>query len=382
MLSALDFKKNRIFTFLIFIFILFNLYACSEDYYPNKGSCSYVPLTSGGIPPRYFYNVSFKTKNDEELFQGTTSVLAETHRIKRISVENIEDTFYIFNPKEHHPRPSYEGFKNELLNNGYLFIGWEDSEGNLIDELNPLVIDFDECYENPIVLYARTREVSLFYRIIRGTAISDELANLTFNQDIDGVFEYFEYLNQREYTDQFDWIPNRIFHLMRVMVVPRDRNLDWYDVDKEQLEKALFFLNPIIDSYDSSYFVFMRELIHSEYVWDRIRIYRDRIQFDHQFTINATRNQSGGISFTLYRDLVQDHYRLEIRSYTGSSCSPSLSNCQTYRGPNAYLITWRSSDKELVNPRLWSTGEQKRRLRLMLEEINLMFLSANMETLD
>ena len=380
MLSTFEFKKNRIFTFLIFIFILFNLYACTEDYYPDKGSCHHVPLTSG-IPPRYFYRVSFKTKNDEELFKASTSVYAETHRIKRISVENIEDTFDISFNKDW-SRPSYEGFKNELLNNGYLFIGWEDSEGNLIDELNPLVIDFDECYENPIVLYARTQEVSLFYRIIRGTAISDELANLTFNQDIDGVFEYFEYLNQREYTDQFDRIRNRIFHLMRVMVVPRDRNLDWYDVDKEQLEKALFFLNPIIDSYDSSYFVFMRELIHSEYVWDRIRIYRNRIEFNQQFTINATRNQSGGISFFLYLDWIQDHYRLEIRSYTGSSCSPSLSNCQTYRGPNAYYITWRSSDKELVNPRLWSTGEQERRLRLMLEEINLMFLTANMETLD
>jgi hypothetical protein len=359
---------KKLFLLVSILFFSFILSACDGVRYrqSNDYHCYARRQPSENVSPVvYNYRVNLYSISGEYITTGISSTTVyhgekvSEKLPKWISLADFRYSGFSFQVKE-----------NELLNQGQLVIGWEDIHGNLVDTTKRFEIDFFSCNKEPINFYLRTEEVTRFYRLITGTGVTAELAEMAYNNDSEGLIRLLEPILSGENgnpleNDILSWeqrsLREVLFTLLKVNLYPLENT--WrVTVEKDELKQVLDIYKEVYEYFDASYFNFLSRFLELDFNWTDIYVYQDRIEFGYAYTISSVQNQRGYFKITLLLDalgelsnspIVDDEsYRLQIDHRSGDRCSPSLSNCQFYsRGSQDRTITWVSNDNEISNPR-------------------------------
>lgn len=352
-------KLIKLTTILI---ITLTLQACSNEKYPETSDkycfARYCISDECNQNTRYFYRINFHSSDGKYIYTQQISRINEKHLNLDLSSGTI-----------------LEMSAAKLLDEGELLIAWRDEKGRRIDQDNPLIVSFVDCYNQQVNLYAESERVSTFYRIINDKWVSHQMAQKAYDNEIDDVISIYDEWIEGLYpelvtSDQLTEILTfSLFTLLRVRLIS-SKSSDtgqWHrnqNIDLSELKVVLNDFEPIYTRYNLNYFVLL-SLIANHDIPDvewRIRLYENQIEFTYRWR-NERINQ--GNSFTLNLDVREEYfgYQLSFIQKFGNSCHPSLSNCQEYRPESSHSRLWNSAS------RITETSFQWGRFSSLIREI-------------
>ncbi len=349
---------KNIIGFIITFILLFLLSSCIEEpelpYYPfiDRYHCFY----QGGY---YHYKLNYDI-GEEEFWTTATYTINKAHEITLIDFDKRTSR------TPHLPFAIYQSsMKDYLLENQRLFIGWEDSSGNLIDSSNPLRFDFEDCYNEPIVVYARTEEVYRFYKIINETLVSEELAIYTYDLDISSIKNWLEQNN-------FTTLELRSIFIVLLQIREKAR-LD--NRESRLINDLLMDLDDLFEYFDDPYFTYIIKLVYRNENWRSFGLSPKNTSVFVSYRLNGADNRNGEDESILISFKTSDDHDLILSTSEGRSeymiprCNPSLSNCKVLTPQNYSSTTWYSSRAPLPRIPLNSNLNQNRDRIAIWEDI-------------
>jgi hypothetical protein len=342
---------------IILMNLLFLISSCVRQseppYYPftDRYHCFY----QGGY---YHYKLNYDI-GDEEFWTTATYTINKAHEITLID----------FDKRTTRTNPALaihlSFMKDYLLENQRLFIGWEDSSGNLIDSSNPLRFDFDDCYNEPIVVYARTEEVYRFYKIINETLVSEELAIYTYDLDISSI---------KNLLEQNDFTTLELRSIFIVLLQIREKaRLD--NRESRLINDLLMDLDDLFEYFDDPYFTYIRKLVFRNENWTSFGLSPKNTSVSISYRLMGADNRNGEDERIVISFETSDDHDLILStsegrsSYMNPRCNPSISNCEVLTPQNYSRTTWYSSGAPLPRIPLNSNLNQNRDRIAIWEDI-------------
>lgn len=327
---------NRIVYFLFILSCALVLGACTNEfdapYYPrlNQFHCYY---RSGWDYP-YIVRINIDIGEDE-FFSTHNYNFNQSFETKLTEIEMIRSNAMFYLPTSN--------LENYLIENNRILIGWETKNGELISEENPLIINFHECHETPIVIYARTQGVSPFYSYTEGTNVSDELANLAHIGDVESMIEYI---------DSKELSPYEIRTILSTLISVRS-NPKQIRTNSIPLPQVMNEFEDLFIHYDDLFFNFVRYV--NERIEQKLGLSTDffRQSFEvsllpWQYINRESRTINIYVSYTYSeRDDLIISVREGFSSYIEKGCNQNVTNC-VRQTPSSYSTsTWYSSSSQV-----------------------------------
>lgn len=327
-------KRKVYFLFTLSCALLLN--ACTnepdEPYYPhlNQYHCYYK---SGEEYP-YIVRINIDI-GKEEFFSTHNYNFNRSFETKLTEIESIKinSMFYL-------PTFNLEKYLNE---NNRTFIGWETKNGELISEKNPLIINFHECHETPIVIYARTQDVSSFYSYSKGTNVSEELANYAYIGDTSSIIEYI---------DSKELSPYEIRTILSTLILIRS-NPQQIKTNSIPLSQVMSEFEDLFIHYDDLFFNFVRYV--NQRVEQKLGLSTDFFKqsfevslLPWQYINRESRTTNIYVSYThSERDDLIISVREGFSSYLEKGCNQNTTNCIRQTPSSFSTSTWYSSNSQV-----------------------------------